>query len=283
MPLYAVPTEWTGLCGWPRIGYDGGMLVLALVLGCARPVEAPQELDVLVGFLFAHAMDEDPAELAAGGENLATWMDTRLQETLEGYAVRTLDESTLDGLDDEDRSASGLVGAAVGHESPHDPTTLTATHLTTDPLVRDGEAVLAYRREDHGDLGCFLDHRCDTFAYDSWVTTALPLSLQVSSHNYVQWRWFPMPDGEEALVQRNWMVGIADVNVDWLEVLAQYYVWVSIPEGEGSRNMYATWAQTRLTGNDVPETLALNLAVDSMIGAADDLDAWIGENPAPTW
>ena len=30
MPLYAVPTEWTGLCGWPRIGYDGGMLVLAL-------------------------------------------------------------------------------------------------------------------------------------------------------------------------------------------------------------------------------------------------------------
>ena len=69
VPLYAVPTEWTGLCGWPRIGYDGGMLVLALVLGCARPVEAPQELDVLVGFLFAHAMDEDPAELAAGGEN----------------------------------------------------------------------------------------------------------------------------------------------------------------------------------------------------------------------
>jgi hypothetical protein len=260
-----------------------GMVVLALLLACSRPVEAPQELDALVGFLFAHAMDEDPAALAAGGDNLAVWMDTRLDETLEGYAVRTLDQATLDGLDDATRSAEGLVGAAVGHESPHDPTTIAASQLTTDPLVRDADTVLAYAREDQGDMACFLDHRCGTFAYESWVTASLPLSLEVTSHNLVQWRWVELSDGGEALVQRNWMVGAAELNVDWLDVLAQYYLWVSIPHGDGSRNMYATWAQTRLTGTDVPETLALHLAVEDMVGAADEMDAWISANPAPSW
>ena len=258
------------------------MVPFALLLACSAPPDAPRELDELVGYFFAHAVDEDEAPLAVGADNLASWMDTRLEETLDGYAVKVLSQATLDSLDDRERPAAGLVGAAVGHESPHDSTRLAAGVLTTDAMDRDPEATLAYRRESDDDVACFLDHACDVYTYRYWSTDSLPLGIEVTYQNIVQYRWFTMSTGDAALVTRQWMVDPAELNVDWLEVDAQYYTWVSLPHGEGTRNMFALWAQTRLTGQDVPEDLALSLAVGTMQDGGDKLDAWVEENP-PRW
>ncbi len=258
------------------------MLPFALLLACSAPPEAPQELDELVGYFFAHATDEDEAALAVGADNLDAWMDTRLEETLDGYSVKVLAQSALDALDDHDRPTAGLVGAAVGHESPHDATTLAAGVLTTDAVERDPDVTLEYRRESDDDVACFLDHACDTYRYTYWATDSLPLGLEVTYQNIVEYRWFTMTSGARALVTRQWMVDPAQLNVDWLAVQAQYYSWVSLPHEGGARNMYALWAQTQLTGQDVPEDLALNLAISSMSGGGDKLDAWVTENP-PSW
>ncbi len=258
------------------------MLLFALLLACSAPPEAPQELDELVGYFFAHTNDADEATLAVGADNLDTWMDTRLEETLDGYSVKVLAQSALDALDDHERPTAGLVGAAVGHESPHDVTLLAAGVITTDAVERDPDVTLSYRRESDDDAGCFLDHECDTYTYTYWATDALPLGLEVSYQNVVEYRWFTMNSGEPGLVTRQWMADPAEFNVEWLQVQAQYYSWVSLPHDGGSRNMYALWAQTQLTGTDVPEDLALNLAIGSMSSGGDKLDAWVTENP-PEW
>jgi hypothetical protein len=75
------------------------------------------------------------------------------------------------------------------------------------------------------------------------------------------------------------MVEPAEVSVGWLEVVAQYYAWVSVPHGDGSRNMIATWAETRLTGESVPESLGVDLAIGTMQDDAATLDAWASAHP----
>ena len=42
-----------------------------------------------------------------------------------------------------------------------------------------------------------------------------------------------------------------------------------------SRSIQVTWVVARLTGDDVPEDVALGLMIDSMANQADTLDAWI--------
>ena len=258
------------------------MLAFVLLLACSAPPEAPRELDELVGYFFSNVPVEDEAVLTAGGDNLDRWMETRLAETLDGYSVKVLSQETLDALDDRARPAAGLVGAAVGYESAFTPPMLAAGVLTTDPLERDPDVTLAYTRESEDDVACFLDQRCDTYTYVYDATDALPLGIEVSYQNVVQYRWFALSSGETALVTRQWMVEPAELNVSWLEVDAQYYTWVSLPHGEGTRNMYALWAQTRLTGNDVPEEFALNLAIDSLRGGGEKMDAWLEDHP-PRW
>ncbi|MEN9785776.1 MAG: hypothetical protein RLZZ299_1040 [Pseudomonadota bacterium] len=254
-------------------------MVALLLLACTPAPDAPEELDALVGYLYAHAMDEDDAALAAGGENLVAWMDSRLAETLEGYRVNNLDPEALAALDGRERSAAGLLGAAVGHESPHTPWTLAASVALTSPLERNPERALDYRRENEVGLECFVAETCDRMSFEAFSTSALPLGIEVESHVVQRMRWFTLPDGGAAYIQSNFMVEPAEVSVGWLEVVAQYYAWVSVPHGDGSRNMIATWAETRLTGESVPESLGVDLAIGTMQDDAATLDAWASAHP----
>ncbi len=256
------------------------MLVLALLAACSRPPDAPKELDDLVGFMFAHTMDEENDYLAVGGDNLAAWMDTRLEETLDGYAVNNLTQESLDALDDQERTSIGLLGAAVGHASDHTPWELAYGVATYFPTERNPDRALTYERPEETDRDCFLEETCSTYVFHALTTTALPLGIETDTHIVQQMRWFEMADGSPAFVEANFMVGPAEVNVDWLEVIANYYVWVSLPEGTGSRNMYATWADTRISGSAVPESLGINLAIDTMQADAVALDAWMDAHPA---
>jgi hypothetical protein len=253
-------------------------MVLLSLLACSNP-EAPQELDELVGFFFTHAMDDEQDYLQVGGANIAAWMDARLDETLDGYSVKTLDQATLDALDGKDRPAGDLLGAAVGHESPHTPWELAASVAIAYPTERNPDRAVSYERSNETDRDCFLRETCDRYVFDFTGVTALPLGIEVESSFRQQMRWFQMPDGGEAFVEANWMHEPATINADWLEVRAQYYVWVSVPHEGGSRNMYATWADTRFVGDSVPETLGVDLAIGTMQDDAVALDTWTTENP----
>jgi hypothetical protein len=253
-------------------------MVALLLLACAKP-EAPKELDELIGYFFTHAMDEEEDYLQVGADNLSAWMDEHLAETLDGYEVNTLDQATLDGLDGTERPANALLGAAVGHESPHGPWELAAVLATDYPTERNPDRALSYDRSSESDRRCFLDESCDRYTFDFSGVTALPLNIEIESSFRQQMRWFTTSEGELAYVQANWMHEPAELSVDWLEVVGQYYACVFLPHGGGTRAMYATWADTRIAGDSVPETLGVSLAIQTMQTDAESLDAWTEAHP----
>ena len=80
-----------------------------------------------------------------------------------------------------------------------------------------------------------------------------------------------------ALVQRSWLHGPGEVNVDWLTVDQEYYLWVFLPTADGGhRNVQATWIVSTLSGSSVPENAALQLVIGSMAKTADTLDEFLG-------
>lgn len=251
------------------------MLAFAL-LACKPPPDAPDELDELVGYLFAHVATEDEDYLLAGASNTDTWLEQRLAETLEGYAVDDLSEEVVSALGEGERDLSGLAGAAVGHDSIHGVETLVETMLRTDPLEIYPETYASFERDDGGQLDCFLDGDCDLLDAEVWADQSYALGLQVQTNSRVQYRWIDTPNGR-AMVQRTWLRSPADVSFDWLAVDQQYYVWLMVPQPDGtSRSIQATWVVAQFSGDDVPEDLALQLVISSMSGQSQTLDDYIG-------
>ncbi len=77
------------------------LVIVALSLsltGCKRPPEAPQKLEDLCAFLFEHFDDEESGELEQGVANLEVWLDRHFEETLEGYEVESLTQSSVRSL-----------------------------------------------------------------------------------------------------------------------------------------------------------------------------------------
>lgn len=245
-----------------------------LLTGCKPPPDAPQELDALVGYLYENAAADDPAALEAGVTNTSLWLDAHLAETIEGYTVDNLSQEAVDALDDGPRDLSGLVGAAVGHESPHAAEEVGITAASVEQDVWYPEAYSAYAREYHTDPDCFFARTCESMEYETHATSSYAMGLTVDTNAYVQFRWVETEAGT-ALVQRSWLHSPAVVNLDWLDVEEQFYLWVFLPRASGSRSIQATWIVAEISGGSVPEGLALSLVVDSMAKAADTLDGFI--------
>lgn len=252
------------------------LLPLAAV-ACKAPPDAPQELDELVGYLYEHAGDEDTEALAAGVGNLSGWLQGRIDETVEGYSVNNLTDEAVDSLEDGHRDLSGLAGAAVGHASPfpYDVVGTTAAMIAPDVLYPD--TYEDYVREYRTDPACFPAQVCGFMEFETESTSRYALGLEVSTNSIVQFRWIDTPAGR-ALVERTWLHSPAEVNLDFLDVKEQFYLWVFLPDvegGSGSVSLQATWIVAQISGGEVPEGLALQLVVDSMSNSAATLDEYI--------
>lgn len=250
------------------------ILLVVLGAGCKGPPDAPEELDELMGYLFENVGNDDTAPLEVGSENLAAWLDDRMGETLEGYTVNNLTQAGVDSLQDGERSVEDVVGAAVGHESAFSVQDLGLTDTFIFPTVIYPETYEAYERDYRTDDECFRAMECDWLEYDTHATQNFPLGLKVTTNSRVQLRWLETDVGT-VLVQRSWLHTPAEVNLDFLKLHEQYYMWVLVPTEEGAQSVQATWVVAEIVGAEVPENLALNLVVDSMKTDAETLDAFV--------
>jgi hypothetical protein len=110
-------------------------LVLCLwsVAAC-RPPEAPETLDDLASFLFAHTWDDDETYLQPGLENLMVWLDANFDQTSEGYEVTNITPEAVASVAGEDRALEGLIGAAVGYDIPYPLADVVDVMLFEDPM-----------------------------------------------------------------------------------------------------------------------------------------------------
>ncbi|MEO0604856.1 MAG: hypothetical protein AAF211_25715, partial [Myxococcota bacterium] len=136
------------------------VVALSSLLGCATPPpEAPTELAELANFLFRHADDEDPTELAAG---IATLRELTADEDVErsprdrAVVLDVLDGDDLDGLpipagaEASDQVARGLTRRSEG-------TFDDKRQLVLEPnrVCIEGDITVWARRTFTEGAGCF--------------------------------------------------------------------------------------------------------------------------------
>lgn len=256
------------------------VLAWCVCVGVAcKPPPAPEDLDDLAGFLFAHAGDEGDDALQEGLENLDAWM--RQNEALlledDGYAVARPAEAVVSALGDASPLDPGarLVGAAVGGALRY-PSEAVAPLLTTvspDDLFPD--SYLFYDREDLTDAACFADGRCERARQRNHSRARYAGGLfQIEQRNLAELRWVEMGSGL-AIVHRTWLTEPVETNFgNAVRIPNQYYLNVVLPDGEGHLRLQATWLVAEVLASNLPEGFALNLVIGSMRGGAEVTEAF---------
>ena len=63
--------------------------------------------------------------------------------------------------------------------------------------------------------------------------------------------------------------------MSWLTVDQQYYMAVSFPKADGTtRRVESMWVKAELGNADVPEGMALNMTIDTMLETGPKLEAY---------
>lgn len=248
--------------------------LLPLLVACKSPPDAPQELDELVGYLFNHLADEDPAAMEAGAVNLDLWLDKRLNETIEGYKVNNLSTEAVSALGEGDRDITGLVGAAVGHESPYKVQDWMDAIVLNSAMDIYGDTYSSFERTfKEGKPKEFVAGRETWLEAETWSTSSYALGLTVETNSGNQYRLVETENGP-AFVYRTWLRKPATVSLDFLAVEQQYYMWMHIPKGSGSVSIQATWVIATLSDSTINEDLALDMVIGGMENNAENVDAF---------
>ena len=253
------------------------LLLSAALTGCKPPPDAPDKLEELCGYLFEHLDDEDDVEMVAGLDNLDVWLGNHLHDTLEGYTISSLDETAVQTLDNQKRSVSSLVGAAVATESNFTPTQITEALILEDQEEIFVDSYQVYNRDWDGDPACFPGRDCTFVEADLHAESSWAGLITVSSHAHNQYRWLDA-DGGWMMAQRSWMVEPAEVSWDEIQVNAQYYLAITLPASGGAVRLQSTWIDADYGVLPVGEDYAKQQIVKSMQGTHDQLETWLEEN-----
>ncbi len=271
------------LCPITHPGYAMRAIALIpfalLAVGCRQVPPAPEELDELCGYLFAHYDDEHPDALEQGLYNLDTWLLNNLDETFEGYSVTNLSDTTVSALDDRDRNTDAMVGAAVGTESVYTPYALGVPQLVDDQEDLFPDAHEHYERTYLTDADCFEDMSCDFAEVQNYIEDDYPIIGEMIINNHGQYRWVETEKGT-VWVQRTWLDVPIDIGVDWIEIHDQYYLNVLLPYGEGTLALQSMWVEAYWDGLPISENQAQLLLISQMQNVYAQLDEYVGTEGA---
>jgi hypothetical protein len=254
-------------------------LVLCLwsVAAC-RPPEAPETLDDLASFLFAHTWDEDEAYLQPGLENLMVWLDANFDQTSEGYEVTNITPEAVASVAGEDRVLEGLIGAAVGYDIAYPLADVVDVMLFEDPMeVYPGDYEF-YDREFLSDTECFKERTCMHLENQIHLAANYPLGIVGESHTQMQNHWVETEAGM-AYVHRNWTRWEPTISVDWLIIHQQYYMAVTLPKKDGTtRRLAAMWLDAEILNAGIPDAMALSMTIDTMASTGDKVAAYLAQS-----
>jgi len=198
---------------------------------CESPPNAPDDLETLVGYLFLHANDEDPAALAEGLENLHAWFadDAQLQKAREGFLIENLPPEAVTGLDDRVRSPDGLEGIVVATKSPYCPKALAGL-LTWEDFGQLLSNFEIYERTFTSDPTCFGPRECLAVRADSHTKSAWAGVVGMESRYTIEYRWVETAAGW-IMLQRFWLKDPVHGDQFDVKMNANYYLGVVMADG----------------------------------------------------
>lgn len=242
------------------------------LLACSPPTPAPDRLEELLGFLFQRVPDEDTAELEDGAGKLASWMSGRVEETLEGYEIDPLTDEQLASAGFED-VAFDLTGVSVGFEHAAGLEALVDA-LLVPPTERRDNFTSYERQVNEGTEACFSDGSCDYLELETWAVKELGLGVVEDSHMRLQYRRLDTEHGP-SVIYRAWAVEPPEWTTDLLSIDQSLFLWGFVPDGAGQlRSMQAGWVQATSLDSELDYDVVLQLWINGMVKAAEDLEAW---------
>ena len=253
------------------------LLGLALSLGACRPPEAPQEYQDLVGFLFEHFEDEDPAELEAGLLNLSDWLaGENLESAEDGLGIANLPKSAIAGLEGHEHSVDDIEGVSVATESGHGGKVLMEA-LTQYSFARImPDVYLEYDRQFEEGKGCIVERDCLWAEGTVYSVADWGLLGEVEADRRIQFRWVETEEGW-VFLQRWWLTEPSTGSKLNLVIDDQYYVGANFGIKGGTRRVHASWLTMQMSTGDASKGAA-NQLLSNWKKDAEDLDAWIDEN-----
>jgi hypothetical protein len=124
------------------------------------------------------------------------------------------------------------------------------------------------------DLDCFLAHECEKTEYHSHIENQLPLGIELEVWMITQIRWVELDDGP-AILYRLWMSQPAQSSMDWINVSQQYGMATTFSTETGVYKLEAGWVDMALGDIEVPEDLALNIVIDSIVDSGDKVQDYM--------
>ena len=252
-------------------------MLLSLFLSCSAPIEAPKDFETLLSYIYARTMDEDPAELMAGAENMLDFADSNRADLIEGYTIAPLTDASIETTGTSPRATDEQYGVALMYNVPYGTRDVTLVNTIEDLEDVYLDDYISYEREYQSDLDCFIDRSCPTVRFRSTIQSSLPLGAEMTSSYINEIRWLELDSGLAA-VQRSWLDGDAISTADWVNMEAQYYLGITYQTQGGSDTVAASWAAIMVGDLPLPEDTAKNQALDALRKNGDDLTLYLDEN-----
>ena len=251
----------------------GPLLWLLLAVGCG-PDQAPDDIEGMTAFGFAHLPDADPGSLETLGAKLEPWLDAHISQASAGFSVLPLTATDLAARGIAVQESTEVVGAMVGLDYSADLDAVTLGFVWPDQAALFS-GVLAQERTELTDRDCFVARDCDEHHTRDAVHLDLGV-LGIESEYTASMRFrHVVTDAGRAV---GWGFVTPDqvvFNVDYLTVHQQYgFGWLSPRADGGTRAVQAVWMEGEVEGLSVGEDFQLQVAIDGMLTAAEELDVW---------
>lgn len=247
-------------------------MFLVMALSGCKVVDAPENLEDLVVFGFETFGSED--EMNATLDNLVPLLDSNEAALSEGFRVGELTLDQLSAVGIETESTEGIAGAMglVPYRNSVD----AVVAVITDPDKEDDfDNMSVFEPVDRTDRGCFLDHSCNSF--EQYVEETVDVAvLGESQRMYTNhFQWVEHESHGTVLVIQSLSPDPILFSTNFANVHQQYSIAWILPEGNGARRVEAFWIDAEVIGLDVPDSFAVDSAVNGMRRTAETIDTII--------
>ncbi len=256
-----------------------GLLASLALQACQPPPPAPEELDELSAYLFAHFETEEVGVLEEGLGNLEAFfqdVDMEAGYNDRAYGLSVLTEEDVTSVEHPGRDLSLMLPVGMVAESPHPPARHAWGITQSDQTALEPASPNHYIRDfiDPTDPAGFpdQDHLVQRTMNDIRKEN-LVMDVGYDMHKDFRWAELREPgSGEWAVVGRAWITESAEGSSGNVILQQSFSIDVFLPRGsDHTVRFMGLWSETFIegVGDDVIEA-TIKLGVNQMFNATDD-------------
>lgn len=254
------------------------MLMLSLMVSGCKVVDAPESLEDLMVFGFANFGQEDPKFLEETADALLPLLETNEADLADGYRVSDLTIEDLQAAGVNPSTDIDILGAMglIDYRHEVDPVIETASSEEKDEMW---ENFLEYEVQETTDRPCFLSHACGELTQEVFEKTDVSLLGEAERTYTSEYRWISTETVPSAVFVRQIAPNEMKFSSNIAVVHQQYSFVMVFQDHQIARRLEAFWVDFEALGMDVPDTFAVDSAVNEMGDQAGRIDDWIDAHP----